>query len=78
MPRWTPKTRAKQRENIMESKPWGKSTGPKTIKGKAIVACNPIKHGLRSKEGKALLRILYAQSRHVRKVLDRCNQKNAS
>lgn len=71
MPRWTQEARQKQREIIIKSKPWEKSTGPKTRIGKETVACNPIKHGLRSKEGKALLRILYAQTGHRRAALDK-------
>ena len=70
MPRWTPEAREKQRNIIMKSKPWEKSTGLKTPEGKAVVACNPIKHGLRTKEGEALLRALYAQSSYVRRVME--------
>jgi hypothetical protein len=44
MPRdWTPEERAKQRAVIMASKPWLKSTGPRTKRGKKICAQNPSK-----------------------------------
>jgi len=74
MPRWTPEARARQREIIIKSKPWEKSTGPKTLEGKEIVACNPIKHGLFTPEGETLLRTLATQSRYMRAVLDNNNE----
>ncbi len=69
MPRWTEEARQKQREVAMKSKLWKKSTGPKTIKGKAISSCNGIKHGLYTKQGEELLRLLATQSRYVRTIL---------
>lgn len=32
---WTPERRAKQAENIHRWKPWQKSTGPRSLEGKA-------------------------------------------
>ena len=32
---WTPERRARQAERIRQTKPWEKSTGPRTIEGKA-------------------------------------------
>lgn len=69
MPRWTEETRQKQREVIKKSKPWEKSTGPKTLKGKEIVSCNGLKHGLRSKEMRTLLCTMTAQASYVRTIL---------
>jgi hypothetical protein len=37
---WTPERRARQAEMIRRTKPWEKSTGPKTEAGKAISARN--------------------------------------
>ncbi len=37
---WTPERRARQAETIRRTKPWEKSTGPKTEAGKAISARN--------------------------------------
>ena len=69
MPRWTEEARQKQREIIMKSKPWEKSTGPKTPEGKEKSACNGFKHGFRSKEMRELKRLMAAQARHVRAIM---------
>jgi hypothetical protein len=39
---WTPERRAKQREIIRQSKPWEKSTGPRTPEGKAVSSKNAL------------------------------------
>jgi len=69
MPRWTPESRQKQREVIMKSKPWEKSTGPKTPEGKKNVAQNSLKHGMRSKEIQELLHFLWLQRRYRHAVM---------
>jgi hypothetical protein len=53
MPRWTQKQRAEQSRRIKQWKPWQKSTGPRSIEGKQIVAQNAYKHGHRSQEALA-------------------------
>jgi len=40
MPRWTDEARLKQSELIRKVRPWEKSTGPRTPKGKAISSKN--------------------------------------
>ena len=49
MPRWTPETRLKQATAIRGWMPWTLSTGPVTARGKARVARNGWKGGLRAK-----------------------------
>lgn len=58
MRHWTPEERAKQSALIQHWKPWEKSTGAKTIKGKAIASQNAFKGSLRPmiRELSALLR----------------------
>ena len=45
MRRWTPEERAKQSELIQRWRPWDKSTGAKTIEGKAVSSRNAYKGG---------------------------------
>jgi hypothetical protein len=42
---WTPERRAQQAERIRQSRPWEKSTGPRTEAGKARSARNADKGG---------------------------------
>lgn len=41
---WTPERRARQAEIIRQTKPWEKSTGPKTEEGKAASSRNALMH----------------------------------
>ena len=47
---WTKERRERQAEAIRNNKPWEKSTGPKTEKGKRRSSMNAYKHGGRSKK----------------------------
>lgn len=49
-------TRRRDRERILELKPWLLSTGPKSPEGKRRVAVNALKHGLQSAEFLLLLK----------------------
>lgn len=48
MTRWTEERRARQAAAIRTWRPWEKSTGPRSSEGKAKVARNPFKGGLRN------------------------------
>jgi hypothetical protein len=43
---WTPERKAKQSALIQTWKPWDKSTGARTIEGKAVSARNAYKGGI--------------------------------
>ncbi len=45
---WTPERRAQQSELIRLWKPWDRSTGPRTLEGKARVSRNAYKGGTRA------------------------------
>jgi hypothetical protein len=44
---WSTEDRLRQAEIIRQREPWKHSTGPKSPAGKAAVALNAAKHGLR-------------------------------
>lgn len=44
---WSAEDRLRQAEIIRQREPWKRSTGPKSAAGKAAVALNATKHGLR-------------------------------
>lgn len=46
---WTPERRDRQAQAIKTWKPWERSTGPKSLEGKAKVARNPWRGGHRQK-----------------------------
>jgi len=53
---WTLERRQRQAALIRSWKPYERSTGPKSEAGKAAVARNAQKHGLRSAEGVKAMR----------------------
>ena len=56
---WTEERRKKQAETIRKHKPWEKSTGPKTRKGKARASLNALKSGVHSRSGREIRKLLY-------------------
>ena len=57
MRNWTPEQRQRQRELIQRWKPWEKSTGAKTLEGKAKSSRNATKDG-KSLEVRELIKCL--------------------
>lgn len=66
---WTPERRARQTDNIRRTKPWEKSTGPRTEAGKAASSRNAYAgdalHELRAKiaEDKSFMLALFDRQR---------------
>ena len=65
---WTEERKQKQRELIQNWKPWEKSTGGKTSKGKDKSKMNAYKYG--SAEVKIILRELGRMLREEKKLID--------
>jgi hypothetical protein len=61
---WTPERKAKQSEHIQNWKPWDKSTGAKTIEGKAISSKNAYKGGSLS-----LMKVIASALRDYKQML---------
>ena len=55
---WTPERRAAQAGRIRATKPWLKSTGPKTAAGKKRSSLNALKHGERCNGARELRKAL--------------------
>jgi len=65
---WPAARRARQALRIRQSKPWVRSTGPKTAQGKAASAINARTHGMRSAAS-------LAEFRRVRRYLRLCRER---
>ena len=74
---WPPERRRKQAENIRRTKPWLKTTGPKTVRGKQASKKNAYKHGWRSADIREVYRLLRTQRRFVKIMLERHVKKSA-
>lgn len=69
---WTPERRARQAALIRNWRPWEKSTGPRTPKGKALVSRNADKGGWRE-QLRELRRVLRAQDEEIEGYSPRVN-----
>ena len=65
---WTAEKRDKQAEIIQKRKPWLKSTGAKTVEGKARSMQNAWKHGFFSADMREIKRLLTIQRHYVDEV----------
>ena len=68
---WSEERRARQAVAIRRWKPWEKSTGPKTEKGKEAVRYNAVTHGARTAELEAVRYVLRVQRRNLKALMDR-------
>jgi len=70
---WNEERRQKQAKNCRKTKPWMKTTGPKTSEGKAKVRDNALKHGMRTVEAEELRRLLHIQQKMVTAIIEKNN-----
>lgn len=62
---WNDARRRKQAENIRKTRPWEKTTGPKSAEGKAAVSQNALKTGMHTGDMRELRRLLAAHRRFL-------------
>ena len=62
---WTIEERQKQAERIRSQKPWLKSTGPRTTRGKIASSRNAMRHGCYGTEFKMLSLYLKMQKHYI-------------
>lgn len=70
---YPPKYRAECAKKIRRTRPWEKSTGPKTAEGKQKIRRNAYKHGFRSEDMLEIRALLRRQRQFVRDILARHN-----
>lgn len=63
---WPPARRAAQAQNIRQTRPWLRATGPRTPAGKAKIIYNAFKHGHRIALWREVRSVLAAQNRFRR------------
>jgi len=63
---WTDERRKRQAERIRQQKPWEKSTGPKSAKGKAASSQNALKHGLYGADAETIKALLKSNREFVK------------
>lgn len=66
---WPPSRRAAQARRIRQTRPWLKSTGPRTATGKAASARNAYRHGFRTAACQRLAALLRWQRRLLKATL---------
>ncbi len=43
---WSPEAREAARQRCLAAQPWTRSTGPRSVQGKAVSSLNSLRHGL--------------------------------
>ena len=66
---WTPERRARQAALIRQTRPWEKSTGPRTEEGKATSSRNACRGGLSRDAERALRRTTRAAAKVLRHMI---------
>ncbi len=69
---WTPERKARQAELIQSWKPWAKSTGPRSLEGRLLVAKNAWRGGHRQML-RELARAVGDEVRQARDLVERCS-----
>jgi len=67
---WVSHRKRSKSEQCTANKPWQKSTGPRTAKGKSVTSQNAYKHGQYDADIMALCHALFQQSRYLQKRID--------
>jgi hypothetical protein len=62
---WPPRRRAQQAANARRTRPWTRSTGPRTAEGKARSSLNALKNGAYARAAKAAKGFLWQQKRFL-------------
>lgn len=65
---WPPARRKRQAELIRRTKPWLKTTGPRTRQGKDAVRHNACKHGFYDENWRRFRQVLLAQRRFLKEA----------
>jgi hypothetical protein len=74
---WTPQRRESQAKAIHRWKPWEKSTGPRSVAGKAAAARNSRKHGACSKQAIIERRLIHELIFKLDDCSDRSNSASS-
>lgn len=75
---WPPARRKAQAERIKKTKPWLKSTGPRTALGKAKIKYNAWKHGCQCHEMLRVRAVLRRQRDYLTRVKERYTSRLCS
>lgn len=72
---WTPEQRAAQAARLRALRPWERSTGPRTLEGKARSSQNALKNGMSTTFMRTIMAEVRRQAREDRAQLDRIQHR---